>query len=652
MAALPTLSSGGGTATSSAEAAAIAAQTGKNAGNQNYGFNMGTMQTGIPPVSNNPAVVSGKAAATDYQNKLGVFNNTLSNVSTQAANIQAKQQMDAQAKAQADAEAKTQQMEQQKIDIAKQQADAKTAAAASLATPAKDITAAGDKFIDTQGTPQTAKFSPETGQPFPTGTNGAPSYDPATINTSENNQYRNDITSVSDAQTQAYQSLQGQIQSIMSGTFPLNSTEQALLTSTQNSFNSLIQQQQVANKSYVGQVTEAQARSGAQEYTPELAAGNIQAAVSTGVAKISDLDAKAAQTLAQLQQGFQKDDFQMITAQYDALDKVLAEKSNAITALHQDVTSQESAIRDFNLKQQEDAIQQSQFAQDQALKIQSQKDQEEKNRFDEQIQGAQLALQQGEYNATYGIFQGAGNGSGGGGTQSVTQLPGMTNLSSSPGTYYLDTNKITNAKQKAAMTNFAAQAGIPIVDPADLPAVQKIDTALNRLDTMSQYVTQIAPGNVVGEKLLAKLGYATGDVLSALGTTAPQQAAREAYNSNKLEIFNIINSLSGSSPRINSQTLASAVQSLPDFGVLNTSNIVQANSKLNLMRTYLHDALQATIPGYVPPLLGQQFPSLDAAYSYAKQTGQDSQIQTIIKNNPSLGPDDILAVINGPTFSK
>lgn len=135
---------------------------------------------------------------------------------------------------------------------------------------------------------------------------------------------------IQDAKDSAAVTALGQLDSIAHGTYPLSASESALLDSTRATYMSTIQGQTVANDAFVGQMTELAASLGISTSAPSQAIGMIHGAISAGNEKVANLNGQMAQALATLQQGFQKDDFQMVhdawidTAKYydDRLDAI------------------------------------------------------------------------------------------------------------------------------------------------------------------------------------------------------------------------------------------------------------------------------------------------------------------------------------------
>lgn len=214
-------------------------------------------------------------------------------------------------------------------------------------------------------------------------------------------------------EAQQYQTYAGMLSSISSGTYPLSAPEQQLLSSTQNQFSQAIAAQQTANQAYTGQMAETMASLGISTSAPVQAMGNIYGAISTGQSKISGLETQMAQSLANLQLGFQKQDYDMVQTEWDNLSKHFEDRQAALTTMQKSVTDalnqQKSDLIDY-AKTAIGAIQnsaqftatQKQDAVDNLLKSQTLTETERHNLVDESQKQQTINLQ--------AIAQGSGAG--------------------------------------------------------------------------------------------------------------------------------------------------------------------------------------------------------------------------------------------------
>lgn len=126
---------------------------------------------------------------------------------------------------------------------------------------------------------------------------------------------------------------------IASGTYPLSGAEQSLLSSTRDTFAATIAAQQTANQAYAGQMTELAASLGISTTAPTQAIGLIQAAISSGNEKVATLNAQMATSLANLQLGFQSQDYNQVSDAWDKTSKYLSDRVATLQDMQKQVTS-------------------------------------------------------------------------------------------------------------------------------------------------------------------------------------------------------------------------------------------------------------------------------------------------------------------------
>lgn len=162
------------------------------------------------------------------------------------------------------------------------------------------------------------------------------------------------------AQKDAYDQWSSSISDLKNGLIPLTSEQQGQVDAINSAASRAIAQQQVANKNFVGGVTQAGIRSGMSRYSPEAAFGEVQQATSDGIAKINDIENKAVEAVATLKKGFRDENYDLINKTYDNLTKLMDDKQKAITDLAKTVQDHEDKTRQYNLdvqKQQADQAQ-------------------------------------------------------------------------------------------------------------------------------------------------------------------------------------------------------------------------------------------------------------------------------------------------------
>lgn len=318
----------------------------------------GPNQSLINLQSNGPTAVSpvitAAAAQKDYESKLDTFNKLQGSISQQKSVLAQQAAQRAADDAQKAVEASKQQLEQQKLGIAQQTADsqAKEAEAKRIALGMSDSTTVTRPLgAIPPPTPEINVTTPgvdsQQGDPYQNSLSDAA------------NQKIGSLQSIQDARDQYTQQSNQLLSSLAAGTIPLSQPQQALISSLQNQLIQNENDQKQANASYTGSVTEAGFRAGG-EYTPEQYAGQIHATVSLGVQKIQNLDNSAAKTIADLEQSFQKDNYEIINKQYDNLFKTLDDKADAIKDTYDTVTSAIKDQRDYAASQTKAASDQKQ----------------------------------------------------------------------------------------------------------------------------------------------------------------------------------------------------------------------------------------------------------------------------------------------------
>ena len=311
----------------------------------------------VPPSNNTikieTPVITAQDAKADYQKKLATLKDLTSQIKNQG-DIKANQKAQLeQAKAQADVIQSELNMKQQGIDIQRTQAEATNAIADSRRRALDLVNEPSQNVSTPPAAPQGNPLAPpanETSVP-------PPSSPPGQVGQAENqgindatNSYQDAVTGIQTQRDSLAAQTSQRLDSLMRGTIPLSAPQSALISSLQAQLHDNEAYQRVANEAYTGQITESAFRTGG-EYTPAQMAGQIHNAVSAGVAKVQELDNKAASTIAQLEVDFQHENFDIINKNYDVLTKQLDAKSSAIKDIYDSTIKTLQDARDFNAKQ-------------------------------------------------------------------------------------------------------------------------------------------------------------------------------------------------------------------------------------------------------------------------------------------------------------
>lgn len=149
---------------------------------------------------------------------------------------------------------------------------------------------------------------------------------------------------------------QSDLANLRNGTFPLTPDQQAIIDATIKNFETLRQQQIVANQNYEGAITTAGIVSGRQRYAPEIQSGEKMAAVAAGIQKLADLDSQQSMAIAKLREGFKKDNLDLIKAAHEDYQNSVKRRMDTIKSIYDASAAILKDQRDFQYKQAQDAI--------------------------------------------------------------------------------------------------------------------------------------------------------------------------------------------------------------------------------------------------------------------------------------------------------
>lgn len=434
--------------------------------------------------------------------------------------------------------------------------------------------------------------------------------------------------------------------------------EQQIWDMTKATYDSVRDEQLTANKAFEGGTKVLSERRGLTQNAPDLALENIHSAVSEGNKKILEINNQSALALGQLQEAFKQNDLKLATDKWTEYQswatkkhEAFAEQQKAVQDAAKQLQDQKHqelmdnlAVNEFDYKQTQDkidnAFKQQQITLDEKKQLQ---DQQHQN-IQDKIGMAELALKQGEFNATYG-------GNNPDGTQMTAKdIPGVR--TTNQGISYFDPTQFSDAKQRKAAENIARQAGVPILsDKTDTEAMTNLDGALQNLATLEQMFNNLAPGNTPGAALWDKGENVVGGIFSHTGIyTTDRQAEIQAYNSNRDQLFKQIYALAGGHPRINSVELQQAANALPRLTITSMDTGKTGQTKLNLTRHYLYNALKAIVPSANLPQSGDKiFQSTDELLTaHPDRAGQAAKLAKTL--NPTTGQpysdDEIRVILN------
>lgn len=492
----------------------------------------------------------------------------------------------------------------------------------------------------------------------------------------EKKQIQNKLNTISQENDTGYQNFQSQIDQIKNGTFPLTPVQQSLLNQTQQAVNSLYQSAQQQAQIYSQAATTYGAVHGLAEFNPGSALQEVSAAMAQGTATIAKAEMDGTKQIADLQKGFQDDDFALISKSYDAftanqdkkqkaLESVQTDVNNAIKDYKQDYADNVSnAFKSASLSDDEkktvfdQAMQSATFDEKQKMDIeQTWKDQQDVKiqQQDQSIKSAQLSLDK----AKFGLEQqkesfteqqaanplglsSTGDSTANVPVQTAQDIVKQLNFPSALGATYFDPTQFSDPKQKSAAENIARQLGIPILsDATDRTAVDGLQSAWNNLNNIEQSFNKLASNNAFS----SKMKNITGPIGKFIDTDTG--SLLKAYQQNRDYLFQQISALAGSHPRLNAQELMQAANAMPKLDEFNYDTLKDGANKLELTRGFLSNAMKTVLPDYNPPFKGgQQYSSLQQwVGAYPKDSDLQNKIQTM--KDQGLSSDDMLQILNG-----
>ncbi len=313
-------------------------------------MNIGPLVSGIGPltplpvVPKNPVVVTSKPAQGTVGTIQGNTNKIQQAVNTQAQNKNTQAQISSSGLTQQQYDAQ-QQATQAAADKAKADALTKATVALNGGTGA-DGQPINANVPKTQSEIDAAGGLPGTGPNDQTSSTGNTTSTTGTSNLGTTD-YTGLIKSNMSAEDKALSDFQDSIKQIQNGTFPLSSTQQALLSATQTQFQQTIEAQKIANQNLQGGVTSQNIASGLERYAPNAASSNLAQVVAQGTSAIAKIETDASAALAKLEDGFQTNNLTLVKDSYDAFTTAMNNKTAELQKMQDAAVAAQKDARDF-----------------------------------------------------------------------------------------------------------------------------------------------------------------------------------------------------------------------------------------------------------------------------------------------------------------
>ena len=138
-------------------------------------------------------------------------------------------------------------------------------------------------------------------------------------------------------------SVMSDLQSMLMGTHPLTTEEQAQIDSIKQAYGKMIEEQRLVNKNYEAGVTIMGIRSGRNRYAGEMEAGNIQSAVNEGLKKVQEIEAKMNKAVIDLTESIKDKDYDKMAKMYSLVNQQKKDKTDEINTLAKKVADEQVA---------------------------------------------------------------------------------------------------------------------------------------------------------------------------------------------------------------------------------------------------------------------------------------------------------------------
>jgi hypothetical protein len=153
-----------------------------------------------------------------------------------------------------------------------------------------------------------------------------------------------------DQQTQTQ--VNTQLDSMAAGTFPLTPTEQNQINGVRSSFNSALAAAQLYAKSVQMGATALVARNSLQMYSPKIALGTIQTAITAGQAKVEEVNSRINSAVSQLTTSLQNADYKTATELYKQIGDDITTRTKEIDAINKTVADAQQTMLKANVDAQ------------------------------------------------------------------------------------------------------------------------------------------------------------------------------------------------------------------------------------------------------------------------------------------------------------
>jgi hypothetical protein len=172
----------------------------------------------------------------------------------------------------------------------------------------------------------------------------------------ENTSYQSETEKIQGDIQSATTEFQNTVNQIKNGTIPLNPIQQSQLDASNALFSSTIGDMKQSLDSYTQAMQGNAARTGGLTGSVGSILSSLTYAAKTGRDAMLKADATQTKAIADMESGFMKDDYALISDSYNAYIKAEDGKQAAIDKLHGDLISSQKDLRDFQYKTTQDNL--------------------------------------------------------------------------------------------------------------------------------------------------------------------------------------------------------------------------------------------------------------------------------------------------------
>ena len=162
----------------------------------------------------------------------------------------------------------------------------------------------------------------------------------------ETSSYNQSLGKLNDQSDAAYTQLETQISQIENGTYPLTPAQQSQVDALNQQTQLLRQQQTIANSTYQNGVLLNEYLTGQAAPGEISGISDLNAAVSSGIQKIQDIDTKAATALATMESGFQSDNLKVVEAAYSDFSTYMSAKEKTLNDMQTATVTAQQKLAD------------------------------------------------------------------------------------------------------------------------------------------------------------------------------------------------------------------------------------------------------------------------------------------------------------------